>query len=63
MNNIYVYIIIFVGFIINAIMLAVTITKLSLNIEHRLTKLETVYEDIKKNIENFFRKIEKINEK
>ena len=63
MNSIYVYIIIFVGFIINAIMLSITITKLSLNIEHRLTKLETVYEDIKKDIENFFRKIEKNNEK
>ena len=63
MNNIYIYIIIFIGFIINAIMLSITITKLSLNIEHRLTKLEATYEDIKKDIENFFKKIEKVNEK
>ena len=63
MNNTYIYIIIFTGFVINAIMLAITITKLSLSIEHRLTKLETFYEDIKKDIEGFFRKIEKINEK
>lgn len=59
MNNIYIYIIIFAGFIVNAIILSISITKLSLNIEHRLTRLESVYETLKGDIEKFLKKIEK----
>ena len=58
MGNIYLYIVIFAGFIVNAIMLFIAINKLSLTMEHRMTKLETVYETIKRDIEHFFRKIE-----
>ena len=62
-NDIYIYIVIFGGFVINGIMLFIAITKLSLSIEHRITKLESVYEVLSKDIEKFFRKIEKREEK
>ena len=58
-GDIYIYIVIFAGFVINGIMLFIAITKLSLNIEHRITKLEAVYDTLTKDIEKFFRKIEK----
>ena len=59
MSDIYLYIIIFAGFILNAIMLFIAINRLSLSMEHRMTKIETLYETIKRDIEHFFRKIEK----
>ena len=58
MSDIYLYIVIFAGFIVNAIMLFIAINRLSLTMEHRMTKLETAYETIKRDIEHFFRKRE-----
>lgn len=62
MNNIYFFVIVIIGFIVNLTVPILAIIKLSLHLEHRITTIEVELKNISKDINNMY-KIYKIGDK